>query len=240
MKLYDLWFEEARQRSERLALDLLETKSTGPFDAGTLAPAIKHRYIELWRYGKVIGESGGSKILQMELDGVFAVGACLYDRRTKTNAPISFIVYEPKKVLNRQYSNVILVHSLATVNPDLRRERSMKKLLDFFIAHTSDPVIELEGLQSDEAITMIRALSKRLKTYWLNVKTGETAAYDRKGDNPGLSPYRSRVTQTEWRIVFEPNGRPIAESDGDEYMRRVILRGLPNEANRYSLRSRHP
>lgn len=94
-----------------------------------------------------------------------------------------------------------------------RRGESMSKRLLFFVKHHEGSSLIDYGMQSDMGVNFLKSLAKtqRYNIFWYNVKTKEKQPYNYTTDEKGKPPFRSTVTQTNWRILIEKDESPIME-----------------------------
>lgn len=210
MKISDLYY----QQSPTPATYFFETQSTGSFnqpDGSQIYDAMIQHYSELKQYGKQIGKTKHGIILQTNVGSDYIIGLNYFGKipgkeqlGIRDCGPVAFCKFSTCTINNIKYIDVILIHSLTSTHKFIPKLPFMLELCMFMKQHYNLPFIDLTGYQSDDAIKMLRIISKipNTKLEWLNIKTGEKIGYDFKND----VGFRDNKSKTDWRIIAETNG----------------------------------
>jgi hypothetical protein len=164
----------------------------GNIDKGLSKIADKMK--DKWINGEYVGDIEDSKILK--LDNVYS----MWDDLNL----ISYVSVTPLQNIKD------IVEINYWTSPEYRGKRVISMFLWFLKTRQNFSKMIIGGVHSDDTINMLRngGLSHFNKK-WINLKTGETVQYDRTkdiDDNKSYEPYRSRLAQTEWRLMIENAG----------------------------------
>jgi hypothetical protein len=160
------------------------TLRAGSFNSALLEPTLAY----VAEHGKLIGHQDQKEIMLAKHNDMLIYGI-------KNNGQVtSFLACSTATYFGKDY----LVSNVIYTAEKYRSQNDAKRIYWFIKSQEKKRIIGF-GVQSEAGIKFTDALAKdhRFSTFWLNLDTGEEAAYD------SAKEFRSSSDKTSWRIVVE-------------------------------------